>query len=228
MWIRYNPGAVPDLNFRKSTSFTMPLTKILAAPRTPLPYRSSAAWWNVPGPLQPLASRTWEAFTPDYKQQLDNAVSTAAATGSAAVGKGSTSVMRYLKELRLPTTRMSHPTDVSHFNLYYYWKLRKGGAGAAVANGSSGVAVMGRQPMELRALQQRPLHLLLDERAKSAARSFLRRHAARAASLAKISGSQAAQGRREPDGVAAARVLLRGPTSAHRLRALKGPLPLAQ
>lgn len=31
-----------------------------------LPSRSSSAWWNVPGPLQPQRHRTWECFRPGY------------------------------------------------------------------------------------------------------------------------------------------------------------------
>ncbi|MEW5319708.1 MAG: hypothetical protein WDW38_010846 [Sanguina aurantia] len=40
--------------------------QLLNTPRKPLPYHSSSAWWNTPGPLQPLENCSWQAFSKGY------------------------------------------------------------------------------------------------------------------------------------------------------------------
>lgn len=63
MWIRCHPHALQDIYFKKRTGFSQPLSRLLSTPRTPLPRTFASAWWNSPAPAQPLANRTWEAFT---------------------------------------------------------------------------------------------------------------------------------------------------------------------
>lgn len=69
VWIRYQPGHVQSMAAAAHHKPALSLSKLLdmAANRPALPVRSAAAWWTVPGPLQPLSSRTWEAFAPDYR-----------------------------------------------------------------------------------------------------------------------------------------------------------------
>ncbi|MEW5299819.1 MAG: hypothetical protein WDW36_002794 [Sanguina aurantia] len=66
VWIRYHDWAVKDIYYRKATGLSMPLSQLLNTPRKPLPYHSSSAWWNTPGPLQPLENCSWQAFSKAY------------------------------------------------------------------------------------------------------------------------------------------------------------------
>jgi len=69
VWVRYTKEAAAPATYRphdRTPTYTTPLSTLLTMPRTPLPYKSSSAWWNTPGPSQPATNRTWEAVAPGY------------------------------------------------------------------------------------------------------------------------------------------------------------------
>ncbi|KAF5837279.1 hypothetical protein DUNSADRAFT_4606, partial [Dunaliella salina] len=66
VWVRFAGDAIANSMYRQNTGMSRPFIQLLAAKREPLPYRSSTAWWNTPGPAQPALNQTWNAFQPHY------------------------------------------------------------------------------------------------------------------------------------------------------------------
>mmetsp|Transcript_17815 Transcript_17815/g.46669 ORF Transcript_17815/g.46669 Transcript_17815/m.46669 type:complete len:428 (+) Transcript_17815:76-1359(+) len=66
VWVRYAGDAIANSMYRRNTGISRPFIQLLAAKREPLPYRSSTAWWNTPGPAQPALNETWNVFQPEF------------------------------------------------------------------------------------------------------------------------------------------------------------------
>jgi hypothetical protein len=64
--VSYKKSAIGPNFFTTRGKPPMGLKQVLNMPRPPPPYNSPAAWWNTPGPLQPLQHRAWECFTEGY------------------------------------------------------------------------------------------------------------------------------------------------------------------
>eukprot|EP00775_Hariotina_reticulata_P008359 gene8359-8543_t len=80
VWIRYRRGHMRD-QMQQTTRSKVKLQEVLAmAAPCDLPSRSSSAWWNLPGPLQPQQHKAWQCFRPTYDPL--------AAAASAVLGSG--------------------------------------------------------------------------------------------------------------------------------------------
>jgi hypothetical protein len=64
--VSYKKSAIGPNFFTTRGQPPLSLDQVLAMPRPPPPHHSPAAWWNTPGPLQPLQHRAWECFTQGY------------------------------------------------------------------------------------------------------------------------------------------------------------------
>eukprot|EP00878_Enallax_costatus_P017919 GHUV01018841.1.p1 GENE.GHUV01018841.1~~GHUV01018841.1.p1 ORF type:complete len:363 (+),score=137.20 GHUV01018841.1:871-1959(+) len=102
VWIRYMRSVMqPQAQHSTRSDVTVPELLAQAGP-VALRSRSSSAWWNTPGPLQPRQHKTWECFSRSYdpltsnlsslqqrrqeQQQLQAAASAGAAQLAAAKG----------------------------------------------------------------------------------------------------------------------------------------------
>jgi len=62
IWIRYKRSHMQD-QMQQTTRSAVRLQEVFAMPvPCALPSRSSSAWWNQPGPLQPQQHKAWQCF----------------------------------------------------------------------------------------------------------------------------------------------------------------------
>ncbi|KAF6260464.1 hypothetical protein COO60DRAFT_1637562 [Scenedesmus sp. NREL 46B-D3] len=66
VWVRYKRSRM-EAQKQHSSRSPISVAELLSLPApTALPSRSSAAWWAVPGPLQPRLHHAWRCFKPSY------------------------------------------------------------------------------------------------------------------------------------------------------------------